>query len=180
MLVIYHFLLFFIADSNSSFFSPACPPLWCLMPSFLILNSSTSELYLCVTGFDFHPSPYTNSSRASFPFLSSSCHFTTRSHWQEGVNISYKCSEEEKIEWILRCLLASCLWHHYSSGMAMFHACDPPAGTNSSATPQQHTQKTTCLTANCLRGALQSLAIYVSGSDTVSLFNCLFSYQACK
>lgn len=53
----------------------------------------------------------------------------------------------------------------------MFYAYDPPAGTNPGATPQQHAQKTTCLTANCLQGVLQSLAIYVSGSDTVSLFN---------
>lgn len=62
----------------------------------------------------------------------------------------------------------------------MFYAYDPPAGTNPGATPQQHTQKTTCLTANCLQSVLQSLAIYVSGSDTVSLFNCLFSYQGNK
>lgn len=50
--------------------------------------------------------------------------------------------------------------------MAMFPAYDPPAGNNPGATPQQHTQKTTCLTATCLRDVLQSLAIYVSSSST--------------
>lgn len=45
------------------------------------------------------------------------------------------------------------------------------------STPQRHTQKTTCLAANCLRGALQSLAIYVSAGDTVGLLNRLFSYS---
>lgn len=112
--------------------------------------------------------------QASLPFL---C--TSQSHGQEWVNIS-KCSEEEKIGWTLRCLLASCPWHHYSSGMAMFHIYDPTAGTNLSATPQQHTQKTICLTANCLQAVLQSLAIYVLSSNTVSSFHYLFSYEDSK
>lgn len=145
-----------------SFFSSASPQ-FSLIPYFLSLNIWR----ICVIGFE------------SFPFPSSSCHSTAQSHRQERVKISYNCSEGAKTEWILRCLLASCLWHHYYSGIAMFHAYDPPAGTNLGETPQQHTQKKTCLTANCLQGALRSLAIYVLGSDTVSLFNCLFSYQLC-
>lgn len=107
-----------------------------LIPSVLILNKiinfqllSNIAVWLALTFTHFHM----NSSGASFPFVSTSCNSTSQSHRQEGVNISYKCSREEKIRWILRCLLASCLWHHYSSGMAMFHAYDPPAGTNPSA-----------------------------------------------
>lgn len=59
----------------------------------------------------------------------------------------------------------------------MFHIYDPTAGTNLSATPQQHAPKTICLTANCLQGVLQSLAIYVLSSNTASLFNYLFPYK---
>ena len=43
--------------------------------------------------------------------------------------------------------------------------------------PRQREQKTTCLTASSLQRVSQSSAIYVSGDDTISLFNCLFSYQ---
>lgn len=48
---------------------------------------------------------------------------------QEGVNIPYRCNNQEKIDWITRCPLASCPWHHYSSSMTAFHSCDPPKGT---------------------------------------------------
>ena len=126
-----------------------------------------------VIGFDFHPSPY-ELLHALFPLLCSSCHFATPSHRQEGVKASYTCSEEAK--------------NRANSSLPVFDIITPPTWHCSTpvtlpqeltpgSTRQQHTQKTTCLTANCLRGALQSLAIYVSAGDTVGLLNRLFSYS---
>lgn len=178
--MVIEYFLFALCDSNSIYAPKVFPHLPLplldsLIPSFSVAqNLSYISVWLVLTFIYLHM----NSPRASFllPLLSASPPLSRRQ--EEGANISYKCSEEEKIQGILRCLLASCLWHHYSSVRAMLHAYDPSfARNNPSATSHQHAQKTTCLTANCLQGASQSLAIYVAGSDTVSLFNCLFSHQ---
>lgn len=60
----------------------------------------------------------------------------------------------------------------------MFHVYDPPAGTNPGATPQQHAENNMShsqLPAGCLM--VIGHLLYVSA--TVTLFNCLFSYQVC-